>query len=134
MRKLKKTMKFFEMFSSYQGGFNKNSSTEIFHTFQFFKYYSFDGQTIGNYPRMFYGNSREVINKTRISKYLNENGYVTGYANDHCFFDNIPTNHDLLPEEAYDHQMTLCDPNLGHYCSMTIRYIYGKGNWEHLFI
>ena len=134
MRKLKKTMKFFEIFSSYQGGFNKNSSTEIFHTFQFFKYYSFDGQTIGNYPRMFYGNSREVMNKTRISKYLNENGYVTGYANDHCFFDNIPTNHDLLPEEAYDHQMTLCDPNLGHYCSMTIRYIYGKGNWEHLFI
>ena len=133
MRKLKKTMKFFEIFSSYQGGFNKYSSTEIFHTFQFFKYYSFDGQTIGNYPRMFYGNSREVINKTRISKYLNENGYVTGYANDHCFFDNIPTNHDLLPEEAYDHQMTLCDPNLGHYCSMTIRCIYGKGNWEHLY-
>ena len=133
MRKLKKTMKFFEMFSSYKGGFNENSPKEIFHTFQFFKYYSFDGQTYGNYPRMFYGSPCEVKNKTRITKYLNENGYITGYANDHCFFDNIPTSHELIQEEAYDHQMTLCDPNLGHYCSMTIRCIYGKGNWEHLY-
>ncbi|MBO5620030.1 MAG: DUF229 domain-containing protein, partial [Butyrivibrio sp.] len=30
MRKLKKTMKFFEMFSSYKGAFNEKSSTEIF--------------------------------------------------------------------------------------------------------
>ena len=133
LRKLKKTMKFFDQFSSYKGGFNENSPTEIFHTFQFFKYYAFEGQTAGNYPRMFYGQSREVKNKTRITKYLNENGYVTGYANDHCFFDNIPTNHDLLEEEAYDHQLTLCDPNLGHYGSMTIRCIYGKGNCEHLY-
>lgn len=133
LRKLKKTMKFFEKFTSYKGGFNEKSPTEIFHTFQFFKYYSFYGQTIGNYPRMFYGQSREVKNKTKITKYYNENGYVTGYANDHCFFDNIPTNHDLLEEEAYDHQLILCAPNLGHYCSMTIRCIYGKGNWEHLY-
>ena len=133
LRKLKKTMKFFEKFSSYEGGFNEKSPTEVFHTFQFFKYYAFFGQTVGNYPRMFYGQSREVKNKTKITKYFNENGYVTGYANDHCFFDNILTNHDLLEEEAYDHQMTLCDPNLGHYCSMTIRCIYGKGNWEHLY-
>jgi len=133
IRKLKKTMKFFKQFISYKGGFNEKSPTEIFHTFEFFKYYTFDGETIGNYPRMFYGQPREVKNKTRISKYLNENGYVTGYANDHCFFDNIDTNHNLLEEEAFDHQMTLCDPNLGHYCSMTIRCIYGKGNWEHLY-
>ena len=133
IRKLKKTMTFFEQFSSYKGGFNEKSPTEIFHTFQFFKYYAFEGQTVGNYPRMFYGQAREVKNKTRITKYLNENGYVTGYANDHCSFDNIDTNHELLEEEAYDHQLTLCDPNLGHYGSMTIRCIYGKGNWEHLY-
>ena len=76
LRKLKKTMKFFEKFTSYKGGFNEKSPTEIFHTFQFFKYYSFYGQTIGNYPRMFYGQSREVKNKTKITKYYNENGYV----------------------------------------------------------
>ena len=133
LRKLKKTTKFFEKFISYKGGFNEKTPTEIFHSFQFFKYYSFDAQTVGNYPRMFYGASGKVINKTRLSKYLNENGYITAYANDHCFFDNIPTNHDLIKEEVYDHQMTLCDPNLGHYCSMTIRCIYGKGNWEHLY-
>ena len=133
LRKLKKTIKFFEKFISYKGGFNEKTPTEIFHSFQFFKYYSFDAQTVGNYPRMFYGASGKVINKTRLSKYLNENGYITAYANDHCFFDNIPTNHDLIKEEVYDHQMTLCDPNLGHYCSMTIRCIYGKGNWEHLY-
>lgn len=114
LRKLKKTMKFFESFTSYKGGFNEKSPTEIFHTFQFFKYYAFEGQTISNYPRMFYGQSREAKNKIRITKYLNENGYIIGYANDHCFYDNIPTNHYLSIEESYDHQMTLCDPNLGH--------------------
>ena len=41
IRKLKKTMKFFEKFISYKGGFNEKSPTEIFHTFEFFKYYSF---------------------------------------------------------------------------------------------
>ena len=133
LRKLKKTTKFFEKFISYKGGFNEKTPTEIFHSFQFFKYYAFDAQTVGNYPRMFYGAKGKVVNKTRLSKYLNENGYITAYVNDHCFFDNIPTNHDLIKEEVYDHQMTLCDPNLGHYCSMTIRCIYGKGNWEHLY-
>ena len=133
MRKLKKTMKFLENFTPYRGGSNEKFPSEIFHTFQFFKYYTFEEETVSNYPRMFYGAPGEIKNKTRISKYLNENGYVTGYANDHCYFDNIPTNHDLLEEEAYDHRMTLCDPNLAHYCSMTIRCIYGKGNWEHLY-
>mgnify|MGYP002624760653 CR=1 FL=1 len=133
IRKLKKTMKFFEKFISYKGGSNEKSPKEIFHAFEFMKYYAFEGNTIGNYPRMFYGNSREIKNKTKITKYLNENGYITGYANDHCFWDNILTYHELKEEEAYDHQLTLCDPNLGHYCSMTIRCIYGKGNWEHLY-
>ena len=133
IRKLKKVMQFFEYFTPYKGKSNQNYPSEIFYSFQFFKYYTFQGETVTNYPRMFYGAAGEIKNKTRISKYLNENGYVTGYANDHCYFDNIPTNHDLLQEEAYDHQMTLCDPNLGHYCSMTIRCIYGKGNWEHLY-
>ena len=72
LRKLKKTIKFFEKFISYKGGFNEKSPKEIFHTFQFFKYYAFFGQTISNYPRMFYGQSREVKNKTRITKYLNK--------------------------------------------------------------
>ena len=123
-------MKFFEKFFPYKGGFNEKYPTEIFHSFEFFKYYAFDGQTIVNYPKMFYGQTREVKNKTRITKYLNENGYITGYANDHCFFDNIPTNHNLTQEEVYNHQMTQCDLNLAHYCSMIIRCIYGKGNWD----
>ena len=45
---------------------------------------------------MFYGAPGEIKNKTRILKYLNDNGYVIGYTNVHCYFDNIPTNHDLL--------------------------------------
>ena len=125
-------MQFFEYFTPYNGRANEKFPSEIFHSFQFFKYYTFEGNTVTNYPRMFYG-AYGTKNKTRISKYLNANGYVTGYANDHCYFDNIPTNHDLIQEEVYDHQMTLCDPNLGHFCSMTIRCIYGKGNWEHLY-
>ena len=38
MRQLKKTLKFFEKFMSYKGAFNEKYSSEIFHSFQFFKF------------------------------------------------------------------------------------------------
>ena len=55
LRQLNKTLKFFEKFISYKGGFNENYPESNFHSFQFFKYHSFKGRTAGNYPRLFYG-------------------------------------------------------------------------------
>ena len=133
LRKLKKTTKFFENFMPYKGEHNPKYLKENYHSFQFLKYHSFEGCTVGNYPRIFYGKKKEEANKIRITKYLNENGYVTGYANDYCYYDNTPSYHEISQIEAYDHQMTLCDPNCGHYCSMTIRCLYGKANYEHLY-
>ena len=63
IRQLNKTLNFFEKFISFEGGFNKKYPDEIFHSFQFFKYHSFEGRTAGNYPRLFYGNKRDAKNK-----------------------------------------------------------------------
>ena len=41
IRQLKKTMKFFEQFMSYNGGYHKKYPEENYHSFQFFKYHSF---------------------------------------------------------------------------------------------
>ena len=49
MRQLKKTLKFFSKFISYKGDFNKKFPSENFHSFQFFKYHSFNYYTQGNY-------------------------------------------------------------------------------------
>ena len=48
IRQLKKTLNFFEKFISYKGGFNEKFHSEIFHSFQFFKYHSFIYYTEGN--------------------------------------------------------------------------------------
>ena len=45
LRQLKKTLRFFEKFMSYEGGYNENFPKEKFHSFQFFKYYAFNGVT-----------------------------------------------------------------------------------------
>jgi hypothetical protein len=68
LRQLNKTLQFFEKFISYEGGFNEKYPEEKFHSFQFFKYHSFEGRTAGNYPRLFYGNKREAKNISRINK------------------------------------------------------------------
>ena len=41
IRQLKKTLKFFEKFMTFNGGYNKKFPSEKFHSFQFFKYISF---------------------------------------------------------------------------------------------
>ena len=68
MKQLNKTLTFFEKFISYEGGFNENYPQEKFHSFQFFKYHSFQGRTAGNFPRLYYGNRREAKNIVRLTK------------------------------------------------------------------
>ena len=62
---------------SYEGSFNENFPEQNFHSFQFFKYQSFEGRTATNFPRLFYGNIREAKNITRLNKYFKENGFIT---------------------------------------------------------
>ena len=126
LRQLNKTLKFFEKFISYKGGFNENYPESNFHSFQFFKYHSFKGRTAGNYPRLFYGNKMEAKNIIRINKYFKENGYITNYCSHLCQKDNALTKHNSTESELYDHQMLLCDPNAPRYSKPIRKCMYGK--------
>ena len=126
IRKLKNTLNFFEKFISYKGGSHNLFPSETFHSFQFFKYHSFLYHTRANFPRIFYGNKRESKNLILITKYLKESGYITSYSGDICQRDNTRTKHNLTIEEAYDHQMLLCDPNKPHFNLNHIKCLYGK--------
>ena len=131
IRKLKKTLKFFEQFMSVKGVNNSKYHSENYHSFQFFKYYSHAGQTTGNYPRIYYKTFQKKL--FRITYYLKRIGYITGYGNDYCFRDNINTQHDMKISETYDHQMVICDPNKVHSTSQKIKCLYGKIDLEYLY-
>ena len=134
IRKLKKTLAFFEQFISYKGGHNKKYPNENFHSFQFFKYHSFQSYTGGNVPKLYYGNElRKVKDYVRITRYLRQNGYVTSYASDYCGKENSRTMHDLSEDQLYDHQLLLCDPNAFGFNSYIKRCLYGNINTYHLY-
>ena len=132
LRQLKKTLNFFEKFMSFKGGYNKNFPSENYHSFQFFKYHSFYFHTRGNYPILYYGNTRDK-NNTLITKFLKKNGFITCYCNDFCMKDNVRTFHNMTSSEVYDHVFIICDPNLDHYNQHTTKCLYGKNNAEHLY-
>ena len=117
---------------SYKGGYNQKYPNENFHSFQFFKYHAHEAYTAGNFPKIFYGNRMNAKHYVRITKYLKENGYLTGYSNDVCQKDNSRTKHNLSKDELYDHQLLLCDPNEEHSNSMTKRCLYGNINSYYL--
>ena len=133
IRKLKKTVGFFEKFISYKGGFNNNYPKDYFHSFQFFKYHSFIGYTRENFPRIFYGSPTKNVNIVLITKYLKENGYITSYSGTNCQKDHARTFHNLTFEEAYDHQFLLCDPNKQHMNINTIKCLYGNIESHYLY-
>ena len=132
LRQLKKTLKFFEKFMSYNGASAKINPSQSFHSFQFFKYQSFLFHTPFNYPILFYGRKRHR-KMVLITKHLKENGYVTCYSGEHCNKDNTRTLHNLTTEEVYDHQFIICDPNRENININTIRCIYGKQSIMHLY-
>ena len=132
LRQLKKTTKFFEKFMKYEGGFHYKYPSEKFHSFQFFKYHAFHGYTSVNYPYLFYGHNKTDLNKSLITKFFKENGFITSAANDYCYIDNVQTYHNFTIEDMYDHILALCDPNNPHYNVNTIRCLYGKQNIEYL--
>jgi hypothetical protein len=132
VRKLKKTLAFFEQFIKYQGYSNPNYPDENYHCFQFFKYHSFNLYTRYNYPKIFYGNVGDK-NMLRITKYLKENGYITGFINDMCLREPTRIEHDMSFEEISDHEMLLCDPNMNSVNSNLIRCLYNKLSTAHLY-
>ena len=110
IRQLKKTLKFFEKFISYNGYSNSKFPFENFHSFQFFKYHSHKFFTVGNFPLMFYGNHRNKSNK-HINLYFKRNGYVTGYTADTCYNDFTNALHNFSSSDVFDHHYVVCDPN-----------------------
>ena len=133
LRQLKKTMKFFEKFMPYQGGHHMKYPEENYHSFQFFKYHSFRMFTPGNFPILFYGNTKEVKDLVLMTRYLKENGYVTNYCSDECKKDNTRTHHNMTQSEIYDHQMLLCDPNVVLMNKPIKKCLYGNINSYHLY-
>ena len=132
LRQLKKTLKFFEKFMSYNGASLKINPSQNFHSFQFFKYQSFLFHTPYNYPILFYGRKRHR-KMVLITKHLKKNGYVTCYSGELCDKDNARTLHNLTTEEVYDHQFIMCDPNRENININTIRCLYGKQSIMHLY-
>ena len=131
VRQLKNTMNFFEQFMSYKGGYNKKYPSEIFHSFQFFKYHSFQGYTSNNYPLIFYGQKKNSKRKNLITKFLKKNGYVTCNVHDYCHVENSRSYHNYSTEEVFDHQYISCDPNENNINLNIIRCLYDKQNIEH---
>jgi len=132
LRQLKKTLNFFEKFMLYNGSSLDKRPSEKFHSFQFFKYHSFNYATPTNYPILFYGSPKNR-KKVLITKHLKENGYVTCFAGEMCAKDNARIEHNLTIEEVYDHQFVMCDPNKESININTIKCLYGKQNIEHLY-
>ena len=131
IRQLKKTLKFFENFILYKGNNNPKYPSENYHSFQFFKYHSFKFYTVGNYPKLFYGDSRSQSNKL-ITSYLKQNGFITCYASDNCLIDFSPHVHKYSFAEAYDHQSIICDPSYV-LPNSRLNCFYGKLHVEHMF-
>ena len=111
LRQLKKTMKFFENFMGYKGGFNEKYPSEIFHSFQFYKYHSFYGYTTVNYPFLFFREKKENKNKIMLTKCLKDRGFISSNAHDYCEIDNTRNYHNYSFDEIYDHQYFICDHN-----------------------
>ena len=132
VRKLKKTLAFFEQFISYKGYCNPNYPFENYHSFQFFKYHSFNSYTRYNYPKIIYGNTGGK-SMLRITKYLKENGYITGFINDMCLREPTKVEHNMSFKEISDHEMLVCDPNMSHVNSNLIRCLYNKLSTAYLY-
>ena len=132
IRKLKKTLNFFEKFMTYKGDHQNNYSSENFHSFQFFKYYAHEGYTARNFPILFYGFNPHSKEFVRITKYLKQNGYITSYTTDICMKDNTRLGRNLTKESLTDHQLLLCDPNAPYFNKMTKRCLYGNINTYYL--
>ena len=136
MRKLKKTLHFIEQFMPFKGGYNEKYPSEIYHSFQFFKYHSFKAYTRYNYMQIFYGNAFGNISSkkiVRITKYCKQNGYITGFINDMCLRETTNTLHNMNYEEICDHEMIICDPNMKSVHSHTKRCLYNKLSTEHAY-
>ena len=118
---------------AYKGGFNKKYPNEKYHSFQFFKYHAFNGNTYINYPLLFYGQNKKVKKKNLINLYFRKNGYITSLAHDYCSRDNsVRSNHLFVLDEVFDHEFILCDPNKENINFNRIRCLYGKNDIEHL--
>jgi len=124
IRSLKKTLKFIEQFMLYRGSYNKKFPEENFHSFQFFKYHSFNHFTRYNYPEIYYG---KVDGKfERNIKFLKKNGYVTCYINDMCYREPTNTGHNMTKNEISDHEYLICDTNANKVYSSSKRCLYNK--------
>jgi len=144
LRKLPKTMKWFDSFTN-----NKNPSADAF---QFFKYHSIAPYTYPNLYEALYGKHPQdpTLSKAKpiesFVKQYQEKGFITGHATDFCQTSplDIATDEPIL-DTPYDHEgiSLACDPHYhdpispykvlqGPYSSVR-RCLYGKDVYEHVY-
>ena len=146
-RKLPKTASLFKQYFAY----NQNETEKKFSGFEFNKYHSLTGFTVGNIYAMNYGfprtyNTRATEDGVSYLKYLKQNGYITGSAGTICSKDSLfPDELDLpnVEYESFDHENValFCDRNYYDYGyslinginSVIHRCLYGKEGYEYAF-
>ena len=148
IRKLPKTSQFLSKFMKYKGNsFRYNGKKNVFHGFEFLKYHSMLLTTMGNEIPMIYGRKFDEDEAYDINKYFQENGYITGIANEQCGKDSVPAewckkNGKIIPRKGsyHDHEFygLACDPFHGigwkadrGMSSPYRRCLYGKMIIEH---
>ena len=146
-RKLPKTTKLFKKYFLY----NENYSEKKFTAFEFNKYHSLGKFTLTNIYAMNYGFPRyklsEVTEKgVSFTKYLKENGYITGSAGTICSKDSLFADEFDDPSvnfDRYDHENValFCDRNyydtgyslITGINSVIHRCLYGKKGYKYAF-
>lgn len=145
IRKLKNSTKLIEkiLYTNYK----KDKFYKHFNAFQFFKYYTFNGNTEGNIFPLFYGNKRNSDTGISILKFFNEKGYITASTHNSCnkeIFD-WETKRYNITFDNYDHENVamFCDTNfedkhkkwsiIKGKSSILRKCLYGKDSFEYNF-
>ena len=145
IRKLKNSTKLIEkiLLTNHK----KDNNYKQFNAFQFFKYYTFNGNTEGNIFPLFYGNKRNSETGISILKFFNKKGYITASTHNSCnreIFDWESKTYNITFDN-YDHENVamFCDTNfedkhkkwsiIKGKSSILRKCLYGKDSFEYNF-
>lgn len=145
IRKLKNSTKLIEKILYTNN--KKDKFYKQFNAFQFFKYYTFNGNTEGNIFPIFYGNKRNSDTGYSILKFFNDKGYITASTHNSCnkeIFDWESKRYNITFDN-YDHENVamFCDTNfedkhkkwsiIKGKSSILRKCLYGKDSFEYNF-
>jgi len=148
-RKMKKTTKIIEkMLYINRNKVQNNSIYDNYNSFQFFKYYNFDANTIGNNLPFIYGSSHKATSGISMTKFMKEKGFITCMTHNSCNKELFEWNEEAFKEfefAEWDHEnlALFCDSNyedknniwaiVDGKSSVVRKCFYGKDSFEYNF-